>query len=484
MSIAGSLSSALSGLNANARAAEIVASNIANALTEGYGRRELVVTSRQMGGAGQGVTVVGVYRHTDQALLGDRRQADSVAGNRGVMSEFLSRLERILGTPGEEQSLDGRIAAFDTALIEASSRPESESRLSRLADTARALTAHLADVSSDIQSARTTADDRIERDVGKLNTALVRVGELNGLIRANTGTGRDSSALMDQRQQIIDSISHVIPIREIARDGGQVALVTAGGATLVDGPVSQFGFSPVGQIVAGMTQGTGALSGLTLNGKALALGDQGPVAGGTLAANFALRDELAPQAQAQLDAVARDLIERFQNPALDATRPPGAPGLFTDNGAAFDAANEAGLSQRLSLNAAVDPEKGGALWRLRDGLGATMPGAVGDARLLNALQSALTSLRDPASAAFMPGQRSLATLAADLLSGVAADRLTAEGEASYSGARADSLRSMEMQGGVDTDREVQTLLQIEKNYAANAKVVQTVDQMIKLLLGM
>ena len=176
MSIAGSLSSALSGLNANARAAEIVASNIANALTEGYGRRELVVTSRQMGGAGQGVAVVGVYRHTDQALLGDRRQADSVAGNRGVMSEFLSRLERILGTPGEEQSLDGRIAAFDTALIEASSRPESESRLSRLADTARALTAHLADVSSDIQSARTTADDRIERDVSKLNTALVRVG--------------------------------------------------------------------------------------------------------------------------------------------------------------------------------------------------------------------------------------------------------------------------------------------------------------------
>ncbi len=484
MSIAGSLSSALSGLTANARAAEVVASNIANALTEGYGRRELVVTARQIGGLGQGVSVVGIYRHSDQALLGDRRLADSVAGNRGVMAEFLSRLERVLGTPGEEQSLDGRIAAFDTALIEASSRPESESRLSRLADTARALTTHLADVSTDIQSARTAADDRLESDVGKLNTALVRVGELNSLIRANTGTGRDSSALMDQRQQIIDSISHVIPIREIARDGGQVALVTAGGATLIDGPVSQFGFTPVGQIVAGMTMGSGALSGLTLNGKPLVLGDQGPIAGGTLAANFALRDELAPDAQAQLDAVARDLMERFQNPALDPTRPPGSPGLFTDNGMAFDPANEAGLSQRLALNAAADPEKGGALWRLRDGLGATVPGAVGDARLLNALQSALTTLRDPASATFMPGQRSLATLAADLLSGVAADRLTAEGEARYSGARADSLRSMEMEGGVDTDREVQSLLLIEQNYAANAKVVQTVDEMIKLLLGM
>lgn len=484
MSIAGSLSSALSGLNANARAAEIVSSNIANALTEGYGRRELVVASRQIGGTGQGVSVIGVYRHTDQALLGDRRMADSVAANRGVTADFLSRLERILGMPGEEQSLDGRIAAFDTALIEASSRPESEARLSRLADTAQALTSHLADVSADIQAARTSADDRIEADVTKLNTALVRVGELNGLIRANAGTGRDSAALMDQRQQIIDSIARIIPVREVLRDGGQVALVSSGGATLVDGRVSQFGFTPVGQIVAGMSQESGALSGLTLNGKPLNLGEHGPIAGGTLDANFALRDDLAPQLQAKLDAVARDLIERFQNPALDATRAPESPGLFTDSGGAFDPANEAGLSLRLTLNAAVDPDQGGGLWRLRDGLGATSPGAVGDARLLVALHAALTDLRDPASPTFMPGERSLATLAADLLSGIATDRLTADGEASYSLSRADSLRSMELEGGVDTDREVQTLLLIEQNYAANAKVVQTVDEMIKLLLGM
>ena len=41
----------------------------------------------------------------------------------------------------------------------------------------------------------------------------------------------------------------------------------------------------------------------------------------------------------------------------------------------------------------------------------------------------------------------------------------------------------ELQGGVDTDREMQDLLQIEKAYAANAKVIQTVDEMLDLLLG-
>ena len=202
-----------------------------------------------------------------------------------------------------------------------------------------------------------------------------------------------------------------------------------------------------------------------------------------MAGNFAVRDDLAPQAQARLDAVARDLIERFADPAVDVTRAPGAAGLFTDAAAAFVPANETGLAQRLQLNTAADPANGGALWRLRDGLGATMPGAAGDARLIKDLQSALTAPRNPASGGFMAGARSHATLAADMLSGVAQSRLTAEGEASFASARLDTLREMEMEGGVDTDQEMQALLLIEQAYAANAKVMATVNDMIQTLLG-
>lgn len=43
---------------------------------------------------------------------------------------------------------------------------------------------------------------------------------------------------------------------------------------------------------------------------------------------------------------------------------------------------------------------------------------------------------------------------------------------------------MEKAGGVDTDQELQALLVIEKNYAANAKVIQTVDDMVSTLLGL
>jgi flagellar hook-associated protein 1 FlgK len=485
MSIGGTLSSALSGLTANARAAAIVSSNIANVMTDGYGRREIVLTSRQVGGVSQGVSVAGVYRHADMALIGDRRVAESTAGYHRIQSQFLQRLEGVLGTPEQEQSLSGRIAAFDTALIEASSRPESEPRLARVADTARALAGQLATVSADIQFARTTADDRIESSVKQLNSALTRVEELNRLIRNNSGNGRETSALMDQRQQLIDSIAAIVPVREIARENGQVALMTIGGAILLDGKASVFEFSPVGVITPGMTLASGALSGLTLNGKPLATsGSDSKIAGGTLAADFLVRDQLGPEAQAQIDAIAREVIDRFAAPGLDSTRAPAASGLFTDAGAAFDPLNEEGLSQRLRLNAEVDPAVGGALWRLRDGLGASAPAAVGNAQLLLDWQAALTDVQAPASATFTTGQRSLAGLATDMVSGIAGNRLNAEGEASYAKARADSLLTMELTGGVDSDQEILSLLLIEQNYAANAKVVQTVDDMIKLLLGM
>ena len=484
MSITGTLSSALSGLTTAARAAEVVSSNIANAMTEGYGRRELQTVSRSIGSTGQGVQVTGISRQSDPILLGDRRMAAAGSAARDSAASFLKRLEGVLGTPDTATSLGGRIAAFDTALIEASSRPESEARLSRVAETAKALAGHLAAASNDIQTARGQADDRIETEVAHLNTALSRIADLNGQIRTNFGIGRDASALVDQRQQVIDSIAGIIPLREVPRGNGQIALFTTGGAVLLDGAAAELGFAPVGVIIPGMTQTSGALSGLTINGRSVSTSADGSlISGGSLAGNFALRDDLAPQAQSRLDAVARDLIDRFADPAVDITRAPGSAGLFTDAGAAFVPANETGLAQRLRINAAADPAQGGALWRLRDGLGALTPGPAGDARLLKDLQSALTDPRSPASGGFMAGSRSHATLAADMVSGVAQARLNAEGEASFASAKLDTLREMELQAGVDTDHEMQSLLLIEQAYAANAKVMSTVDDMIQTLLG-
>jgi flagellar hook-associated protein 1 FlgK len=230
-----------------------------------------------------------------------------------------------------------------------------------------------------------------------------------------------------------------------------------------------------------MTIGSGALSGFTINGMPVPSGDAGVLGGGTLGAAVAIRDDLAPRAQAQFDALARDLIERFETPTVDPTLAPGQPGLFTDGGQVLDPLLEEGLAGRIRLNALVDPARGGQLWHLRDGLGAAASGNVGNAALLNALGTALSDPRTPSSGSFI-GARSAAGLASDVLSGIASARQQEEFRQSYTVARQGALTELQLSDGVDTDAEMQQLLLVEQAFAANARVIQTVDELIQQLI--
>jgi flagellar hook-associated protein 1 len=485
VSISASLNNALSGLTANSRAAELVSNNVANATNPSYARRELQLGARVVGDIGQGVSVQGVDRIVDRALLSDRRIAEAAHSARSLRSAFHTTFEGVIGSNSESGSLTGRIAAFESALIEAASRPDSEARLANVANSLKQVSTAFGTASATVQDARMRADRSIAAQVRQLNDALARVQDMNVLIRGARASGNDPSGLMDQRQQAVDQIASIVPIREIHRDHDQIALMTAGGATLLDGKESVFGFSSVNTITADMTLQSGALSGLTLNGRPVQIGVPPLlVDGGTLAAQFEIRDSLAVTAQANLDAVARNLLTRLEDPALDATRAPGAPGLLTDAGSAFLAINEVGLSARLSVNPAVDPDQGGALWRLRDGLGAAVQGPPGNGALLSQIHDVLTQPLPTVTGPFGSGARSFAVLAGDLSSLAAASRLNAETDLSFARARADSLQELQLSQGVDTDQEMQKLLVIEQAYSANAKVVQTMDELIQILMGL
>ncbi|MEM7521954.1 MAG: flagellar basal body protein, partial [Pseudomonadota bacterium] len=116
MTISGALSNALSGLRAAGRGAEIVSSNLANALTPGYARRELGLASAVIGDTG-GVRVTGITRIVDASILSDRRLAEAQQVNAETTSGFLDRIERLLGTPDDPSSLSARLAVFDQALV-------------------------------------------------------------------------------------------------------------------------------------------------------------------------------------------------------------------------------------------------------------------------------------------------------------------------------------------------------------------------------
>ncbi|MFN7223954.1 MAG: flagellar hook-associated protein FlgK [Paracoccaceae bacterium] len=485
MSISSALSTALTGLTASSRMAEITASNVSNALTEGYARRELQLSARVVGQTGVGVTIKGVTRHINQSLLGDLRLSSAGQGYRATTSGFLTRIEKAMGSPDEAGSLSSRIAVLERSLIEAAARPESDSRLAAVLDSARNVTQTLSDLTNTIQTERQSADARIAADVRVVNDALAGVADLNIRIRSYKSAGRDTSALMDQRQQMIDRISEIVPVKEATRDFDQIALYTTGGTVLLDGRSAKLGFVATNTITPDMTIDSAALSGLTINGVAVTTHPNGGRIGeGRLSAQFNVRDQLAPSAQARIDALARDLIERVATSSVDPTLVPGDAGLFTDSGAAFDPLDEVGLAARIKLTNSVIPDHGGALWRLRDGLGAPSAGPDGYAGHLNALASAISDRRVQIAPGISSGSRSLAEFASDIVSYQSINRLSAEAEAAFTTARGDALRSELMRDGVDTDQEMQNLLLIEQAYAANAKVIQSVDEMINILLGM
>ncbi|RWR32219.1 flagellar hook-associated protein FlgK [Sinirhodobacter populi] len=475
MSITNALNNAVSGLSAMSRMAEVIASNTANALTEGYARREVQLSSANLTG---GVRIDGIARQISESLLQEKRQADAAASNATTLSTALSTIEGMLGTPGDGGSLSDALSAFDSALISAAATPENTTALSAAVDAAKGVTEKLNAVSEGVQSLRLNADTSIGQQVQSLNDTLAQIADLNKAITRASAVGNDASSLMDQRQALVNQIAEIVPIRSIERGGNQIALYTTGGLALLDGTASTIEFSPAHVMGVDISLAGGQLSGLSVNGRSVTTTAGGLMAGGSLAAAFEIRDELAPQIQTDLDAFARNLIERFSDSSLT----PTAPGLFTAAGNALDLTKEAGLAQRISINAAVDPAASGEVWRLRDGLGATSEGAASNATLLDALSDAFSRAAVPASGSFSPAARSMTELAADLLSRISTSRQSAESRQSYLTARQETVTQQVLSQGVDTDREMQTLLQVEQAYAANARVIQAVDEMMQAIL--
>ena len=287
MSISNSLSNALSGLTAASRAAEVVASNVANAATDGYGRRVVETTSATVGGRGAGVEIVGIRREVDQYVLADRRLADAALGNQQAITAFYADLEALVGTPDLGSSIPGRVAAFEASLLAAASRPDSDARLNAVVDAANGLANSIVAASDGVQQQRMAAEQTIAAQVDVLNNNLQQITDLNTEIQRQVASGQDGAALMDQRQVLIDQVAAIIPVRVVQMDQGQVAVFSTGGAALVNGGASQFGFVPTGQITAGMSAAAGDFGDLTLNGQTIDMSNPAnALQGGSLSAQF------------------------------------------------------------------------------------------------------------------------------------------------------------------------------------------------------
>ena len=123
------------------------------------------------------------------------------------------------------------------------------------------------------------------------------------------------------------------------------------------------------------------------------------------------------------------------------------------------------------------------MWRLRDGLAAISQGNVGNGATLQALSDAMTAPRARHRLCLHHG-----AVAGSRRSPRRSPRSSppARAAATRTGlpqrAAGHACRAGGSATGVDTDVELQSLTLVEQAYAANAKVLSVIDQLMQLLL--
>lgn len=487
MSISASLANALSGIRVNNKLAETASNNLANMLTDGYGRQVVNVGSVALGGQGAGARVTSIDREMALEYTRPRRQADSETADLDARAEALTRLGVALGEADGDDGLFLRIQTFETRLRELAESPDATPRHDATIEAAKDVATMLNRLSETAAIIRQDADAAIHVDVQSVNTNLQRIADLNAEIQLLKATDNSFPALVDQRERLIDEVNAVIPVQTQVQSSGAIHLYTNEGFFLLRENPKVIDFTPQDLITAPMVYapgGAGALSGLTVDGEEISpgSGERFAVQSGSLAGHFAARDEIGPLFQERIDRIAADLIARFEDPAVDPTLAAGDAGLFTDAGAILDLSVIEGLAGRISINALADPSQGGDAAKLRDGLQSATAGPTSSDTILRSLLDTLRGDRAGAGVPGLTGSYSAAELVSGVVELTAISRTSAETDVTRQNAMRTALAEAEAERvGVDRDAELASLIQIEQAYNANVQVIQTVSRMLQEL---
>ena len=116
MSLTQALNTSTAGLRTVQAGLSLIASNVANAETPGYVRKNLVQPTTSAGGAGVSVRVSAINRELDIYLQRQLRTEASGGAYADLRAHFFSRLQQMYGEPGADATLEVAYNDFTTSL--------------------------------------------------------------------------------------------------------------------------------------------------------------------------------------------------------------------------------------------------------------------------------------------------------------------------------------------------------------------------------
>lgn len=472
MSLSTALNIAQQSLLNTQRQTSVLSRNIANAQNADYSRRTAVLSS-----LAPGSRVAVIQRSTDAALF--KQGISSISGwsAQSTMMSGLDRLSSSVNGVNHTSSPAVLLGRFQEALQLYASTPSNRTLAENAIEGARDVVRTLNDGTTALQAFRADMDSQVATAVAELNGLLTDFKTVNDQIKKANLQGGEALDAYDTRDAILKRVSELMPISTITRANDDVMIVTADGATLFETDPRPVTFAPIGAYSAGTEGNRVLIDGMPMR---ITTGAN-TTAGGSIAAMVQLRDGFAAEMQTQLDEIARGLIEAFSET--------GQPGLFTWDGApALPASGTVanGLAGRIKLNALVDPAQGGSAELLRDGINFDY-NPDNNASFTDRLMTLMNELETPRTMVGNGGVAADQTLTNYSTGAIGwledARKTAAYGEETKYAMMFRTMEALSNITHVNVDEEMALMLQLEQSYAASAKMMQMIDEMLKTLLS-
>ncbi len=441
---------AYSGVRAAQVALTTTGQNIANINTPGFSRLGTVMAS--MSGqhellAGGGVQVTSIRRLTNDFQNQQLWRATTEQHYYDSSQQYLSALETLMAEDGS--SISSGLDSFFAALSEAASTPGSVALRQQIISEAKNLGQRFNGLNSNIQAQMMALHEQRTAMAVEINGITTNIAMLNKKIVEAESVKGDTSALRDQREGLINTLSTYASIRVKEVGDGSLTVSLANGQPLVAGTTA-------GQLKIAKTVTDEQEASLTFAGTQFPLKqeDMGGAFGGLYTAEY---QHLRPM-QSALYEMASQLTDMVNNTLaagydLNDTNP-GLP-LFV-----FDPSS---TSAMLTVNN-IAPEQ----LALSSGLGESGNNEI----LLNLLELRNQSITVAGS------QVTLNDAYAVLLGGVAS--ASRQNQADLATATSVTLQAQTQRdavSAVNLDEEYVNMVTYQQAYQANMKVISTANQL-------
>jgi flagellar hook-associated protein 1 FlgK len=472
----------------------VVANNIANQSTAAYATEVGNQSALNVDGIGMGVVSTATTRDINLSLQDAVFSQNATVAGLNTQSTALSAIDDVSGTTGTGNDLPSLLGNLQDAFTTLSSTPDSQADQAAVVNAASVLTSGINNISSTITAQRQTAQSNIAANVTTLNNSLAQIGALNTQIVSNQAAALSTAALENQRDVSEQAISSILDVKFVAGANGAVQVMTNSGLTLpTDG--TQIETSDA-TITANSTYPSD-IPAITMGGTDITQS----LLGGSLGASINLRDTVLPARQAELDEFSEQLATRFSAQGLN---------LFTDGSGNVPTAgsptqtNYVGFSARIQVNPSVTTN----VALVRDGTqsvtGSTSgassfttntAGTADFSTLINRvltysfgddIQSGVAQTSIPTSGLGSNGLLSVSYNPGDSLTSFvtamsASDATAVTDTSSQLTSETDTQTNLQNQlsagSAVSIDTQMSNMVQLQNAYAANAKILTSVQSM-------